>query len=490
MFAAAVVVAARAWSRRDERLAWWLIAAGMFLPAVRNFLYPAFGSLSSLRPLWLCFYPLLFAGLFLLVRMRVGRLPLAFSLDALIAGSAAAAVAAIGFHPYGAATSESSLQVVLALAFPVGDLLLVAVAVGALSILGWRADRRWALLVISFLLYAAADVLFMFHVADGTYFRGSWFDTMRPAAALCLAVASWTTHPPRTSVLHVPGRTNAVPQVLFTVALVGLLVIGYDTRLPRATVILATLGLIVVAARFAMAFREVSRLVDSHRHAMTDDLTTLANRRAMSAALSAASFAYSARTEDQSDVMGPGLLLMDLDRFKEINDAFGHHVGDELLRHVGERLSQAVRSTDLLARVGGDEFAILLPDGAELAAAEALAGRIVTALAEPFVLAEATVRVEASIGVALCPLHCSHPDDLLQRADVSMYQAKELPSRIASYDRTYDSHRIKERRMIAELRSAVAAGQLTCHYQPKICAYDGSLHSVEALVRWQHPSSG
>ncbi|MBJ7337621.1 MAG: EAL domain-containing protein [Mycolicibacterium sp.] len=487
MFVAAAVVAARAWSVSQERWAWWLIAAGMFLPAARNMLYAAFGPLNSLRPLWLCFYLLLLAGLLLLLRARVRPLPLALSLDALIAGSTLAAVAAIAFHPYRTATSGSPIQVILALAFPAGDLLLVALAAGALAMLGWRADKRWALLVAGFLLYAVADVLFMFHVADGTYFRGSWFDAMRPAAAMMLAAASWVAPPPRRSNLHLTARGNAAPQVLFTIILMGLLVAGYDARLPRMTVILAAVGLVAVAARFAMAFREVSRLVDSHRHAMTDDLTTLGNRRALSSALATASIAYSAHAVNGT---GPALLLMDLDRFKAINDAFGHHVGDELLRRVGQRLSHTVRSRDLLARVGGDEFAILMPIGTDLAAAEGLAARVAAALAEPFVLDEATVEVEASIGVALCPAHCGDPEDLLQRADVAMYRAKELPARIASYDSTYDSRRIEERRIIGELRSAMTAGQMTCHYQPKIRAGDGSVHSVEALVRWQHPTDG
>ncbi|BDX30101.1 hypothetical protein TUM20985_06480 [Mycobacterium antarcticum] len=483
MLGAAGVVAARACVRRDERGVWWLIAAGMSIPAVRNFLYPAFGPMSSLRPLWLLFYALMFAGLLLLLRIRVGRLPLALSLDAIIVGSAVAALAAIAFGPYGAATSESTTEVVLALAFPVGDLLLVALAAGALSMLGWRADRRWALLVVGFAFYAVADTLYMFYVADGSYLRGSWFDALRPAAALLVAVASWTTSRGQTG--HPPRRATAVPQLLFTVVLMGLLIIGYDARLPRVASVLATCGLVAVAARLAVAFREISQLVDSHRHSMTDDLTKLGNRRAMSTALSTASLAHSTQTGNSP---GPGMLLMDLDHFKEINDSFGHHVGDELLCRVGERLTRSTRAGDVLARVGGDEFAILLPAGVELDEAEEIAARIVEALHEPFVLDEVTARVEASIGIALCPAHCSEPEDLLQRADVAMYRAKELPGRVASYDSTQDARRVDERRMIGELRTAIGNGQMTCHYQPKIRAGDGSVHSVEALVRWQHPS--
>ena len=462
----------------------------MLIPPVRNFLYPALGSMNSLRPLWLLFYPLLFAGLLLLLRLRLKRLPIAMGMDALIAGFTVAAVAAIAFGPYGAATKGSPLTVVLSLAFPVGDLLLVALAAGALSVLGWRADRRWVLLLAGFVLYAIADILFMFHVAHGTYHRGSWFDTFRPCAALLVAGASWMAPESMRPRAAVMGRGYAVPQLMFTVVLVGLLVLSYDARLPRVSVLLAAAGLIAVTARFALAFREVSRLADSHRHAMTDDLTLLANRRAMSTALTAAAFEHSLRTGDERDRRGPGLLLLDLDRFKGINDSLGHPVGDQLLCQVADRLARSVRAEDLLARVGGDEFAVLFPAGIEISTATSLAARIVDALDEPFVLREMTVRVEASIGIAVCPDHCRHPEELLQCADVAMYRAKGTPGRIALYDTAHDSKRSDERQTIDELRAAMSAGQLTCHYQPKIRADDGRLHSVEALVRWQHPTRG
>ncbi|MFC7675132.1 putative bifunctional diguanylate cyclase/phosphodiesterase [Mycolicibacterium sp. GCM10028919] len=490
MLGAAAMVATRAWCRREERWAWALIAAGMLIPAVRNFLYPAFGALNELRPLWLCFYPLLFAGLLLLLRARLTRLPVALWLDALIAGSAVGAVAAVAFGPYGAATSAAPLTVMLALAFPVGDVLLLSLASCALSALGWRTDRRWALLLAGFVLYAVADVLFMFAVADGSYSRGTWFDALRPAAALLLAVASWSgsgrSLPHRSTGL----RTNGVPQLVGTASLVGLLVLGNGVVLPRFAVALAVLGLIAVTARFALSFRHVSRLADSHLHATTDDLTQLPNRRAMSTALTAASFEYADNARTNGPPGGPGLLLLDLDRFKGINDSLGHHVGDELLCQVAERLARSVGSEHLLARVGGDEFAVLLAPGIDPATAEAVATRIVEALGEPFDLKGITVNVEASVGIALCPQHCRQPDDLLQCADIAMYLAKGSPVRIAMYDTVQDTHLVDERQAVEELRTAMATGQLVCHYQPKIRADDGRLHSVEALVRWQHPVRG
>lgn len=490
MLATAVAVVVRARSGGDERLAWWLMAAGLSIPAIRNFLYPVLGQLNSLRPLWLCFYPLLFAALVVLLRTRLRRLPLALALDAVVASFAVAAIAAVAFGPYGAATSGSPLTVWLALAFPTGDLLLVAVAAGALSVLGWRTDHRWKLLLLGFALYAVADVLFMFDVAHGSYVRGSWFDALRPGAGLLIATASWLAPRPRRFEAPTAVRGNVVPQLICTAALVALLVLSQFATLPSFAVVLAAAGLVAVAVRFAVAFHEVGRLAESHHHAMTDDLTGLGNRRSASTALTAASFEYSRRGPFDSRLRGPGLMLLDLDRFKGVNDSLGHHAGDQLLCQVADRLARCVRPEDFLARVGGDEFAVVFTAGVELAVAETTALTMVAALDEPFVLDDMTIRVEASIGIALCPEHCARPEDLRQCADIAMYRAKGTPSRVAVYDVADTSQRRDDRQIVDELRAGMSAGELTCHYQPKIRVDDGSVHSVEALVRWQHPTRG
>ena len=183
------------------------------------------------------------------------------------------------------------------------------------------------------------------------------------------------------------------------------------------------------------------------------------------------------------------LLLLDLDRFKEVNDTFGHHVGDGLLRQAPLRLQRLLRASDTVARLGGDEFAVLLlDDGAE--AAIAVAGKLRAALDAPFVVEEHTLAVGVSIGVAFAPAHGDDGLTLLRHADVAMYTAKRDQVGIAVYDPARDAHSPERLALGADLRRAIDAGQLRLHYQPKVDLARGRLRSVEALVRWPHPTQG
>ncbi|MFC9554405.1 diguanylate cyclase domain-containing protein [Rhodococcus sp. NPDC056960] len=490
---ATLLVAARAWCVAAEHRAWWLIALGMASWCVGDVVamvwVPDGRSPSVADLLKLAFYPLVYAGLILLLRARVRRLPAEIWLDAVTAGlTLGALAAALAFSPIESVAGGSPAAVVVELAYPVGDVLLLALAVGALAVLGWRADQRWVLLVAGFMLFAVADTVYLFRSADESV-AGTWIDALPHAAAVLVAAASWRASGRRRSGQR-PGLVIWVPPLVCTAVAVGLLVLDHDARLPRLAVVLAALSLVAVAARFAVTFREVVVLADSHRQARTDDLTDLANRRAVVAALSGPYLDEVSGPDGHVSGRGPGLLLMDLDRFKEVNDSFGRFAGDQLLCQVADRLARSVRPGDLPARLGGDAFAVLLPAGADITAARALAGRVLEALHEPFHLDEATVGVEARIGIALCPQHCANPEDLLQRAGVAMYRAKCTRRPIAVYDATQNRHSIDERQSVEELRTAIAGGELTCYYQPKVSAYDGQVHSVEALVRWEHPRHG
>jgi len=184
------------------------------------------------------------------------------------------------------------------------------------------------------------------------------------------------------------------------------------------------------------------------------------------------------------------LLLLDLDRFKEINDTFGHYHGDQVLRQVGPRLSAVVRDVDTVARLAGDEFVVLLPGVASVEAAMAVAGQLRAALERPFHAEGIDLDVEVSVGVVVSAQHSRDAITLLQRADVAMYAAKTQNLGIAVYDPAFDVHSPAKFALFGDLRRALERGELVLSYQPKVSISNGKVVGVEALVRWQHPERG
>jgi len=180
---------------------------------------------------------------------------------------------------------------------------------------------------------------------------------------------------------------------------------------------------------------------------------------------------------------------MDLDRFKEVNDTFGHHIGDLLLEQLGERLGGVLRNSDTIARLGGDEFAVLLPT-ATIDDARQIADRLLQVLEEPFALGGLQLEIDASIGIALSPDHATDADTLLRRADVAMYVAKRGNSGHATYTADQDQHSPMRLAMVGELRRAVENSELSLYFQPKVSLKSGRVTCAEALVRWQHPKHG
>jgi diguanylate cyclase (GGDEF)-like protein len=183
------------------------------------------------------------------------------------------------------------------------------------------------------------------------------------------------------------------------------------------------------------------------------------------------------------------LLVIDLDRFKEINDTFGHQYGDVLLREIGPRLADVLGPEDTIARLGGDEFAVLLPQ-ANSVQAEQVARDVLAALDDPFVISDSSVDIGGSIGIALSPEHGADSDVLLRRADVAMYLAKRGGRGFATYSPDQDQHTPDRLTMVGELRRAIEADELTLAYQPKVSLCTGQCVGVEALIRWQHPQRG
>lgn len=183
---------------------------------------------------------------------------------------------------------------------------------------------------------------------------------------------------------------------------------------------------------------------------------------------------------------GLSVVLMDLDRFKEINDALGHHNGDSLLKEVSRRLVSVVRESDTVARLGGDEFAVLVPAIANSEGVTRVVEELLRAFERPFELEELVLKVEASMGLAVYPQHGLDSGTLIRHADVAMYASKESRAGYEVYQSTRDEHTRDRLALVEGLRKAVANGEFALHYQPKVDVATGRVVGVEALLRWYH----
>jgi diguanylate cyclase (GGDEF)-like protein len=187
----------------------------------------------------------------------------------------------------------------------------------------------------------------------------------------------------------------------------------------------------------------------------------------------------------------PALMLLDLNRFKEINDTLGHHVGDRLLQQVGPRMLEALAGEQaMVCRLGGDEFAVLAAGFTGASDAVALARRVLDALRRPFDAGGMRLEVGASVGVAAWPAHGRDSHELLRCADVAMYEAKRSGAGVVLYDAAFDQHTPQRLALVQDLGEAIRSNQLLLHFQPKVRLADGAVTGFEALVRWQHPRLG
>jgi diguanylate cyclase (GGDEF)-like protein len=186
-----------------------------------------------------------------------------------------------------------------------------------------------------------------------------------------------------------------------------------------------------------------------------------------------------------------GLLFVDLDRFKAVNDTFGHVMGDEILQEVGERLKECVRDSDTVARLGGDEFVVLAQDLAEVNDAALVADKIIEQMAMPFSINGRKVTLGASIGITIYPEDTNSAEEMMRNADMAMYRAKEGGRNRYQFFTVGMQEQVKERvELEQDLRQAIERNEFELHYQPILDAESGALTSVEALLRWQHPKKG
>jgi two-component system cell cycle response regulator len=423
MFGSALAVLARGFSVERNRSAWLAIGLGVLSWSAGELYFSLFiegtsaepgGSVSPADPLFLTMYPCFYVGLGLLARDRWRRLPVGVWLDGVIAGLAAATVAAaLVLPPILDHASGDLASVAVSTAYPLGDLLLLLFAVGAFGVSGWRPDRVWLLIAASMLVSVVADSLYLYETAAGSFKGGTWLDCLWPAAAILIAIAAWTPYRQPKARAMKSWQMISAPG-LGLVSAVGVLVYGnLAHRLSSPVLALALATLLAVGIHLILTMREnLALLASSQRLSLTDPLTGLANRRRLIADLSVACATAQPETPWQ-------LVLYDLDGFKRYNDTFGHPAGDALLTRLTERLAKSVQPHGIAYRMGGDEFCVLCERAQP--ACERLIETSVAALSEQ----DRGFSITASHGGVLIPTEASDPSSIMQLADQRLYRRKE-----------------------------------------------------------------
>jgi diguanylate cyclase len=433
---------------------------------------------------YLAFYPLAYVGIVLLMRGEIRRLTTPNWLDGIVAGLGAAAVcSAFAFHAVVHATGGDTLTTATNLAYPIGDVLLLGLAVGGTAILSGRRKAPWILVAVGIGTNVVGDT---FAVFGSTSWVSDAAQAMAwPIAILLISMALWIRPRPADPLAEQKAAGFFLPNLAAAAALV-ILFVGTVHHLSVVTVGLATATLVTVGGRLVLSVQGMRTLSqERHRQSVTDDLTGLGNRRHLFRILDA--FFSDCRETGVTD-RPLAFLFVDLNSFKEINDTFGHPAGDELLAKLGARLQAALRSSDLLVRIGGDEFAVVLVDG-DADYAVSVAERLTASLEDPFALDVVNARISASIGIAMAPTDANDSAGLVWCADVAMYRAKLGSTPFALYAPELDEggNRLQ---LVEELRVAIDEGLLVLHYQPQLDLRSGEILAVEALLRWNHPQLG
>jgi diguanylate cyclase len=481
--------------RRTSRLrgAWVALAVGVSLYNVANLVYlwhdqnmtPIPSPAPSDVP-YLASYVAFVVGVLLMTQHRYGRGHDSVRLDGAVAGLSIAAMAALFWFNQVLVVSGRPLQVIVAMAYPLLDLVLLVVLVSGLAPSRYRPDAATVLMMVGFGFFVVGDIVYMNQQVAGTYHPGTLLDCTWVLGLWMIGLAAGVPEDRRRT-----GRTTratessslaAVPIVFASLSVITLTVAVVD-RSSRAAAFFAIGALCVVVLRMALTLHEVRNFEKTNFVvARTDELTGLSNRRSF--------------IEKTGELLGAapesrrvGIILIDLDGFKEINDSLGHACGDDLLRVVARRFSRKITPGVVVARIGGDEFACAVSFGS-LEQLIAVAHDLSRTLADPIALDGVTVRVGASIGIATYPEHGSSQVELLRCADVAMYEAKRSHSTVCLYHSDIDFNSRDRLAMVSDLRAALERDQLVLHYQFTQDFHTGEIHGVEALVRWQHPTRG
>ncbi len=416
---AGVACLVRASAFGPERRAWVLIGVAILVWGAAEVYWAIFieGNANAPYPSpadigYLAFYPLAYVGLALLVRARAHEINWRLWMDGAIAALGTAALGAAFVFDFVAEKTEGTpLQVITTLAYPLGDIAMVAMVVGVVALTGWRPGRTWSLLLAGLSALVIADIADTLQSTGEALPEGGWIDPIYLIAAVCLGGAVWqpTAAASITSPEERDSRREIVVPAVFASVMIGLFAMQYYSATSGLSTVLWAATMTAVILRLAMSDRENKALLEQVR---TDPLTGLANRGRMQVDLPA----RVARASEEHPV---SLLLFDLNGFKHYNDTFGHPAGDELLVRLGAALQDAVGEDGVAYRIGGDEFCVLLTcERDRFEAVGRAATSALTAVGPGFDVSSAWGAVEV-------PSEESDPSAALQLADVRMYAQKE-----------------------------------------------------------------
>jgi len=414
--------------RRRERRAWLLIGGGVAAWTFGEIYYTAVLWTAEEIPIpspadigYLLFPPFMLVGILALLRSRARHVPGTLWADGITAAlSVSAASAAIVFETVLDSASGQALEVAVGLAYPVTDLILLGVIVGALAGTGWQLDRTWVLLLAGVSAFWLADSLYLVGNANGSYTPGSWFDIGWWLGLLLIGAAAWQPARPVLAARADERLRRIVLPLTFGAAGLGLLVYGCLAQLNAVAVALAAAALLAVMVRTMLTFRDnVAMLRASRQEAQTDALTGLGNRRALARQLE--------HELPRATVSEPlVLVLFDLDGFKHYNDTFGHPAGDALLVRLGGSLAAFLRGRGGAYRMGGDEFCALFKPGDHVP--QPLIVGAATALSER----GEGFEIGCSYGAIQLPLEAADAAEALRIADQRMYAQKNAGRASAS----------------------------------------------------------
>jgi two-component system cell cycle response regulator len=411
-----------------ERGAWLALAAAVLCWAASEIYWTAFLLDDPSPPYpspadigYLAFYPLAATGVLLLVRARARELDWRLWMDGVIAALGTAALgAAIVFEFVADHATGTAVQMATTLAYPIGDILMLALVVGVVALTRWRPGRTWSLLLVGLAALVVADVAYTLQTTDASLPQGDWTEPIYLLAAACIGAEAWQTRADTIQPMaRFDGWRELMVPAFFAAVMIGLFAMQYFAQASVLTTVLWAATMIAVIARLGLSVRENKRLLEQVR---TDHLTGLGNQGRMQVDL--ATRCLHAEQEPLT------LLLLDLNGFKRYNDTFGHPAGDAMLKRMGAQLSKAVGVDGSAYRIGGDEFAVLT------AGADGRHGEVTKRAAAALTANGPGFELNAAWGTVTIPAEADAAAAAMQLADVRMYAQKE--SRRVAPDDTID----------------------------------------------------